>query len=290
MEFKDSFVGFVDILGFKNLVEDAESGKGKTLSELLSIQSLLGSDKDMEDIRIDGPCVCPRASRNDPTAAFCLTQASDSVVVSTEVSPSGALTIINHCYRAACRLLKVGLMCRGYITRGPFYHTPGRFLGSGFHEAHRLEGDVSVFKQEADERGTPFIEIAPAVCTFVDECGDDCVKEVFERLVKREGNVAAVFPFRMFSLAYSPALGSSEDLKQARQSIDILRTSIRDLKTRVLDLIDKNNVSAVSKAKHYCRALDRELAACDRNEEMLTAIDQPFSAVRLRGGKPPREA
>ncbi len=37
IEFKDKFIGFVDILGFKKMVEAAEAGIGMSLSELLEI-------------------------------------------------------------------------------------------------------------------------------------------------------------------------------------------------------------------------------------------------------------
>ncbi len=37
MEFKEKFVGFVDILGFKNMIEAAESGTGRTLDEIKAL-------------------------------------------------------------------------------------------------------------------------------------------------------------------------------------------------------------------------------------------------------------
>ena len=42
MEFKDKFIGFVDMLGFKKLVEATDAGTGMTLTELLEIQSHWG--------------------------------------------------------------------------------------------------------------------------------------------------------------------------------------------------------------------------------------------------------
>ena len=41
--FKDKFIGFVDILGFKKLVEVAEAGTGMPLAELLDRSSSLAN-------------------------------------------------------------------------------------------------------------------------------------------------------------------------------------------------------------------------------------------------------
>ena len=47
-------------------------------------------------------------------------------------------------------------MCRGYINRGRIYHTTEQQIGTGLNSAVEREKQVSIFKKDADERGTPF--------------------------------------------------------------------------------------------------------------------------------------
>src|SRR5690606_5277877 len=100
------------------------------------------------------------------------------------------------CCSAVMGLLALGIMCRGYITRGSIYHNEGQVIGSGYHQAYESEQGVSVFKLEADERGTPFVEVDPIVCNFVKEETDSCVREMFSRMTKKEQGTTAVFPFK----------------------------------------------------------------------------------------------
>jgi len=46
MEFKEKFVAFVDILGFKQLVKSAEDNSIISLKELMSLLEELGSKED----------------------------------------------------------------------------------------------------------------------------------------------------------------------------------------------------------------------------------------------------
>ncbi len=163
MEFKDKFIGFVDILGFKELVAHAEDGTGIPLTELLDILKTLGSSEDGQRFNQYGPTMCPESAYLQRDLDFQVTQISDCVIVSTEVSPAGAINLISYCWGAVINLLPKGIMCRGYITRGLVYHTDTQLVGSGYQEAYSKEGTVTAFKREADERGTPFVEVDPTV-------------------------------------------------------------------------------------------------------------------------------
>lgn len=59
MEFQQTFIGFVDILGFKDMVKALEAGSGKPLSDLMELLQLLGSEKDTGKFAKDGPGTCP---------------------------------------------------------------------------------------------------------------------------------------------------------------------------------------------------------------------------------------
>ena len=115
--FKEKFIGFVDVLGFKNFVEAAESGSGMTLPELLSLLNKLGTSEDQQRYK-NGGSICPMAPCIQRDLDFQITQVSDCVIVSSEISPAGAINLISHCWVAVIELLARGIMCRGYITRG----------------------------------------------------------------------------------------------------------------------------------------------------------------------------
>jgi hypothetical protein len=64
-----------------------------------------------------------------------------------------------HCWRSVLRFLDNGLMCRGYIKFGSVYHDDRHIIGTGYQDAYAAERDVTAFKLEADERGTPFVQV-----------------------------------------------------------------------------------------------------------------------------------
>jgi hypothetical protein len=123
------------------------------------------------------------------------------------VSPAGVINLVNHCWGAAIMLLTKGVMVRGYITRGRIYHEGSEFYGTGYHEAYQREAGVTAFKQEADEKGTPFVEVDPEVCAYVRDQTDECVREMFGRFTKHDGEVTALFPFKR--LVQPIAIGGS---------------------------------------------------------------------------------
>jgi hypothetical protein len=277
MQFTDKFVAFVDILGFKQLVAAAESGTGMSLGELLEAAKKLGSAADREVFATHGPTICPASRYIRRDLGFQLIQISDCVIVSSEVSPAGVINLVNHCWKALIRLLQSGLMCRGYITRGSVFHTDSQIIGTGYQKAYEAEGHVTAFKRQADELGTPFVEVDPSVCDYVANSGDACVKEMFSRHVKDDGAVVAVFPFQRLSHSFIVAgVGSTFDPARERQSNDNMRRSLQTLKERVATFVDRSNPKAVSKAEHYQQALDAQLRVCDRVDEAIRQLSSPY--------------
>ncbi len=274
MEFKDKFIGFVDILGFKQLVDAMERGKAVPLAEILTkLASPLGQTPSG-----NYHWVCPASTGLQRDLDFQVTQISDCVVVSSEISPPGLINLINHCWTAVNGCMHNGVMCRGYITRGSIYHIATQFVGSGYQEAYSKESQVSAFKRNANERGTPFVEIDTVVCDYVKNCGDDCVKRMFSRFVKTEGPATALFPFQ--TLQHSFAIGGFRrefDAAKEKRSNQNVRRLIEVLKDRLMVYVDQSNPSAISKAEHYLRALDHQLEISERTDdiiEMLTGVNR----------------
>ncbi len=279
MKFKDKFIGFVDILGFKSMVKAAEDETGMTLPELLDALKLLGNREDQERFKKRGPTTCPKSSFELRDLDFQITQISDCVIVSSEVSPAGVINLVNHCWGAVIQLLMRGIMCRGYITRGPIYHVDGQIIGSGYQKAYQKEAQVEAFKREADERGTPFVEIDPAVCDYVSNYGDTCVKEMFSRFVKTDGCVTALFPFKRLEHSFIIAgFGRVFDPEKEKQSNQNTRIMIGNLKERVMALVDQTNPKAVQKAEHYILALDAQLGVCNKTDAMIDRLITPIGS------------
>lgn len=275
IEFKDKFIGFVDILGWKEKVNAAEAGTGMSLSELKEVLNDLGTPEDESHFK-NGPMTCPGSAYVQRDLDFQLTRISDCVLVSAEISPAGVINLVHHCWVAVITLLTKGIMCRGYITQGPIYHTnEPEIIGSGYQEALDKEHQVSAFKRKADERGTPFVEVDPTVCDYVRDHGDSCVKEMFSRFVKSDGVVTALFPFKR--LAHSFIIGTwwpgfKFDPEKERLSNDNMRSQIENIKEQVRGLVDRSRNDAVSKAEHYIAALDAQLEVCKKTDEMLAKM------------------
>lgn len=277
MQLTNKFIAFVDILGFSSAVERIDSGGSLSLEALAEATRLLGSDDDIKEIRAHGPSICPSASRVQHDVDFQLSQVSDCVVISTEVSPSGAITIIEHCWRAVFGLLRKGLMCRGHIRQGRIYHRDGVFIGPGYQEAASREKVVAAFKRDADDRGTPFVELDAVVRDYVASCGDQCVVTMYERMVKEDEEVAAIFPFKRFGkLAGFSTEAQFQDFDQdrARASVEEERQRLLSLMSALRRHVDLANTSAVRKLEHYELALEDELRTFDDLDEMIEVLAQ----------------
>lgn len=93
MEFKEKFIGYVDILGWTKKVEAAEAGAGMPLSELIEVLKDLGTPADQKRFEKEGPTICPKSACVQRDLDFKLTQPqySDGVIVSSEISPAGVI-------------------------------------------------------------------------------------------------------------------------------------------------------------------------------------------------------
>lgn len=275
--FKEKIVAFVDVLGFKKVVADAEKGVGQPLTDILNLLKLLGTGAERARFDKYGPTCCPGAPFLEKNMDFRVTQISDCVIVSAEVSPAGVINVVSHCWGAVIELLSRGIMCRGYIKRGSVYHTDAQILGSGYQDAYSAESKVSAFRREADERGTPYVEVDSAIAEYVAGQSNACVKEMFSRMVRRDGTVVVLFPFQRLSHSFIIAgMGHKFDGEKERQSNNNLRLSIGKIKERVWSFVDQENPSAVAKAQHYIAALDDQLASCDKTDEAIRMFESPF--------------
>ena len=274
--FEDKFIAFIDVLGFKSMVTKSEAGTGFELTELLEILKKLGDGSERERFEKYGPTCCPMAPRVEKNLNFRVTQISDCAIVSSEVSPAGIINLISHCWGAVIELMTRGILCRGYIKRGRVYHTDSQIIGSGYQEAFFAESKVSAFKQEADERGTPYIEVDGDVASYIEGQSDSCVKDMFNRMIKRDGDAIVLFPFQRLQHSFIVAqYGRNFEPTKEFQSNDNVRKNIQRYKQTIESLVDQEK-NAQSKVRHYIKALNEQLLACDATDEAIRMLSKPF--------------
>ncbi len=264
-EYKDKFIAFIDILGFKFLVD-----KGSNLDEIIKILKEFGNPAIRKTLEKHGPIVCPKSKYLQIDLDFNLTQISDCLIVSSEVSPAGVINLLHHCWGAQIKLLQNGFMCRGYITRGKIYHIdePPYIIGPGYQRACLKEKVVSLFKNDADEEGTPFVEVDPLVSEYIDQCDDNCVKAMFDRYVNNDGNSKGLFVFKHSAISFLLS-GSVFNLEQLKQSNKIFRSSLENNKEQIIAKIDMKKEDAIQKGKHYIDFLNDQIAATHQVDKII---------------------
>jgi len=279
MEPKDKLIGFVDILGFKDLVEKAEAGKGMTFEEIKDALADLGSSKDRDAIKRYGPTVCPKSLRYKDDLDFQIIQVSDCVIVSTEVSPAGAITLINHCWVAVFKLLRRGLMCRGHIRRGNIFHEGGDFRGTGYQKAVEHEPSVKAFRRYEDECGTPFVEVDSSIINYIRDSEDECFRKVLPRFIRQSEDVCALFPFNRLTDVFD--IGGDFDASAKEKEVQLIKLSIEKLKSRLSLYVDRKNPNALRKLEHYEAGLDEQLRECEQLIAKIDQLNSPFPSYRL---------
>jgi len=274
-ERKEKFVGYIDILGFTSMVEASEAGTGLPLDELLKLVALLDPSNSGQKYTETGKHICPHSAHIAKDLDFRITQVSDCVIVSAEISPAGMINLVHHCWIAVLGLLANGLLCRGYITCGLILHTTDNVIGTGYQRAIAGEKDVTAFKTEADERGTPYVEVDRLVCDYAKTHGDECTKKMFGRFTKDTGEGVALFPFKRLAIQFG--IGGSFPPFNAQEQLDSnenVRKWIADLKKRVMAHANIKNSDAMRKIEHYMRALDEQLKVSDRMEGIIRELSE----------------
>ena len=105
-------------------------------------------------------------------------------------------------------------------------------------------------------------------------------------MVKREGDSAAIFPFKMLQHSYTLGSGSPPfDAEKEKVENNELRENIQQMIRNVNLLVDRSNARAVLKAEHYIAALTAQLAACDKMDDDLDLMNTPIYLLRERQQK-----
>jgi len=278
--FMDKFIAFIDILGFSDLVQQRESEGNANFDDLLELTKKLGTQADRERFAQHGPAMCPGSKYISRDLAFCITQISDCVVVSAEVSPAALINLCQHCFRVSIDLLVAGHLCRGYVTRGNVFHSASQFFGTGYQRAVEGEKSVSVFQTDDLDRGTPFIQIDRSVCDYVQTSGDRCVQDMFGRMTESDCTEIAISPFPSLKNIPSTLIDDHFDPNKFKASVARSRDNIIQL----LIQLDRYESTATEKARrkieHYRRKLTEVLETKKREYEQMEKLAAQISTRR----------
>lgn len=125
-EYIERYVAFMDVLGFSQLVSDADRDAEKR--EVISgiIRALRETFREV------------------PTSAgFRFTQFSDCIVLSADRSRDGLLAVFTGCVDLTTRLMAGGVLLRGGIAVGNVLHTDNALFGKGLLAAYRNDASGS---------------------------------------------------------------------------------------------------------------------------------------------------
>jgi len=124
-DYRERLVAYVDILGFKQLIDQVDAGK-------LSPESI-------SDIL--------RTVRSNARVArrHYATNVSDSIVMSGPLTTDGLESIISALQRLTTRLLRSGIFLRGALTRGTLFHNENSVFGQGLIRAYQTESELAIY-------------------------------------------------------------------------------------------------------------------------------------------------
>lgn len=267
MKFKEKIIAFIDIIGFKDIVEKSERGEGKSLDEVLKI---------LNELTVRSNTVCPDSELKSNDLDFVITQISDCVIISAELSDAGIVNLIEHCRSVASCLMLNGIMCRGFITKGNIYHTENQVVGTGYQEAYAGEPEVVVFGEvvENDKKEkTPFLEISQKVVSYLSGINDSEVKKFIKMSTHSDGHYHAINPFSCITCL--------ADLSDGEQLINNVKNIIGTFKDKIRVLSPNENPKAFAKSKYYYGFLNEQIQKCDERISREKFLSQPFPSGKL---------
>jgi hypothetical protein len=122
----DRVVGFIDILGFADLVRHADRDpalRNEIIEALGKVRSISAPGLESTDLR---------------THSF-----SDSLILSARNTPDGLWHLLLSMDALAWNLLQIGVLVRGGVTIGGMHHDEQIVFGVGVNDAYQLESTVA---------------------------------------------------------------------------------------------------------------------------------------------------
>lgn len=130
MEYTENIVAFIDILGFKSLVND--ESKFEDIGAILKLPYFIRQDDVTKMMKLKG---------------VMMTSISDSFVFSIGLKERGAMNKITRLLSVFTQMLlsQYSLLLRGGIAVGKLYHDSEVVYGPGLVKAYELENKISIY-------------------------------------------------------------------------------------------------------------------------------------------------
>ena len=125
-EYRERYVAFLDLLGFKVLVEAAERDD-KERQRLLEVLDHLSQT------------LC-----NNPRLGMRFSYLSDCIVITADPTPEALWDLFSSICTLTCNLLQFDVFVRGAITRGCAFHSPQFVYGTAVSRAAVMEKDQAI--------------------------------------------------------------------------------------------------------------------------------------------------
>lgn len=254
-------IAFVDIVGFSNMVETATD---KDLPSLLELTDCLGKPLDAAQY-IRGPIMCPNAPFLEETLDFKVTQVSDCVIVSAELSPAGVINLVHYCSNIALRIMGRRQLVRGSIVIGQIFHQGIRIIGEGYQRAVKGEGQVTLKSDplKTESAGGPFIEIGPDVLDYVRSQPDECVKLMLSRMTESDGTVTAIYPYNSVAESHFCEVKEDFDPYRWRESVKRWRAGWLEMRQFLSETANALPPKPKAKWQHAIKGVDHIISRAD---------------------------
>lgn len=147
IEYETRIVAFLDILGFKNIIENSEFDRSKIDTIYKALQFLKDRENsetwNLQFIEIEEDAQKKGVKKFDIVDKISCTCFSDSILVSVKVEDDNVnemtSTLISHLSFVGAELMTRHIILRGAITIGKIIHNNGIAMGKGLIEAYNLE-------------------------------------------------------------------------------------------------------------------------------------------------------
>lgn len=148
--YNKKFIAFIDILGFKSLIDGIESNSKTSETDFKKVQSILNFLNE-ESLDSNGHHDLPVYEKTDDgyiqkeLGNPIITYVSDCVIISTDGTFDGFKSICNKITKLYTDIASDGIFMRGAIVYGNIYHKDRILFGSGYVKAYLLEEKKAVF-------------------------------------------------------------------------------------------------------------------------------------------------
>lgn len=142
MKYEQRIVAFLDILGFKSLLDETIDKDGNDIeAKIDSVISAYQAIRDVWDLDDSSGLAEYKKTDSKQVSIF-----SDSIVVSFNVNdPSQVFYTLLEIKHVIMLLLSRGILCRGAVAIGKFIHTENYLFGPALVEAYTLESKAAMY-------------------------------------------------------------------------------------------------------------------------------------------------